>query len=105
MFRPSDFTRLATARKPCSRSTVSPSSRIWLFSMLNLPKLSGFAVLDHCAARGVPLVVFSSSSREEDARRAAGLGAREYVRKPFDIDVYLGAVQEMVYRWVKPGLA
>src|SRR5579864_1299293 len=49
---------------------------------LNLPGLSGYDVLQQCDPKSVPVVVFSVSSNQADAKRALELGAREFVHKP-----------------------
>ena len=53
---------------------------------LNLPGMPGFEVLKwirrHPAHRELPVVVFTSSAREEDRDRARELGANEFVQKP-----------------------
>ncbi len=53
---------------------------------LNLPEVHGFEVLKWIRAQpahsGLPVVVFTSSAREEDRARALELGASEYLQKP-----------------------
>ncbi len=53
---------------------------------LNLPEVHGFEVLKWIRAQpahsGLPVVVFTSSAREEDRRQAELLGASDYVQKP-----------------------
>jgi CheY-like chemotaxis protein len=53
---------------------------------LNLPLISGFEVLkwlrETSDFKSLPVVVLSSSSREEDKLRAQQLGANEYLEKP-----------------------
>ena len=52
----------------------------------NLPRVSGSEVLRWVRERpelaGLPVVVFSSSSREEDQVKARELGAQEFLEKP-----------------------
>lgn len=54
--------------------------------LLNLPYVPGFGVLEwmrnHPDYKHTPVVVFSSSTREDDRRRAKELGAYEFVAKP-----------------------
>jgi CheY-like chemotaxis protein len=69
---------------------------------LNIPRISGHELLAQCKLRDVPVVVFSSSWNETDARRALELGARDYVRKPIDIDDYTHAVWGMIEKWATP---
>jgi CheY-like chemotaxis protein len=53
---------------------------------LNLPQVSGFEVLkwmrNHPDFARMPVVVFSSSTREDDRMKAMELGANEFVVKP-----------------------
>lgn len=53
---------------------------------LNLPQVNGFDVLKwiraHPAHTSLPVVVFTSSEREEDRTRARALGATDFVKKP-----------------------
>ncbi len=66
---------------------------------LNLPKLSGFEVLEQCQTCAIPIVVFTGGSVMDDERRALELGAREYVRKPVQFEAYKEAVRQIVQRW------
>jgi len=67
---------------------------------LNLPGLSGYDVLKECDPGRVPVVVFSVSSNEADAKRALKLGAREFVHKPAGLEAYRHAVLKMIETWV-----
>src|SRR5512140_2548494 len=53
---------------------------------LNMPVVSGFEVLEWLLERpelrSLPVVVFSSSTREDDRVEALGLGVRVYVQRP-----------------------
>ncbi len=53
---------------------------------LNLPEVSGFDVLRWMRSRpeyaGTPVVVFTSSTRDEDKAKTRDLGASEFVEKP-----------------------
>src|SRR5277367_5295156 len=51
---------------------------------LNIPKLSGLAVLEQCHI-DVPIVVFTSSSDPRDRESSFELGAKHYVQKPQDL--------------------
>ena len=67
---------------------------------LNLPKLSGHGVLKQCDPTRFPVVVFSVSPDEADARQVLELGAREFVRKPIELQAYKKAVVQMITKWV-----
>ena len=53
---------------------------------LNLPEMPGFEVLkrirENPAHAQLPVVVFTSSEREEDRARAHELGASDFLKKP-----------------------
>jgi CheY-like chemotaxis protein len=66
---------------------------------LNIPLISGHVVLERNQRRDIPIVIFSVSSDENEARRALALGAREYVQKPTDLDAYKQAVLRMITKW------
>jgi chemotaxis family two-component system response regulator Rcp1 len=66
---------------------------------LNIPRLSGYTVLKSYLPRKTPVVVFSTSQNEADVGRVLSLGAKDFVRKPLDLDDYKTAVAGMVERW------
>src|ERR1700732_4883603 len=45
---------------------------------LNIPLISGHAVLERNTRKEIPIVVFSVSDDQRDMQRALALGAREY---------------------------
>ncbi len=53
---------------------------------INLPVFSGFEVLKWMRSRPdykkLPVIVFTSSSRDEDRKKALALGANDFVEKP-----------------------
>src|SRR5205085_790415 len=55
---------------------------------LKLPKIDGLQVLERIRAndhlRRLPVVIFTSSSEDEDLIKSYDLGANSYVRKPVD---------------------
>lgn len=59
-----------------------------IFLDLRLPKVDGFDLLRHIRAapdtRDIPVVVVSSSAREDDVRQAYRLGANSFLVKRFD---------------------
>jgi two-component system, response regulator len=62
---------------------------------LKLPKVDGLQVLRRMRGdertRRLPVVVFTSSSEEEDLINSYNLGANSYVRKPVDFEHFLEA--------------
>jgi len=70
---------------------------------LNIPKMSGYAVLAlNPLKKKTPVVVFTASENEADVSRAFLLGAQEFIHKPMDLDEYKTAVSGMVQKWTAP---
>lgn len=69
---------------------------------LSLPGLSGFEVLEQNPRKEIPVVVFSASHNPDDVERTLSLGAREYVRKPMDLDSYRDTLFGMIRHWGMP---
>ena len=67
---------------------------------LMMPFMDGFAVLEalHADERtaGTPVVVLSAIQTEAVEERCYRLGAKQYVRKPFDAGILIGAVEDLV---------
>jgi chemotaxis family two-component system response regulator Rcp1 len=69
---------------------------------LNLPKVDGSELIrllkEHPGCKSVPVIVVTSSDSPKDRARTAGLGIREYFRKPSDLAEFmrLGAVVRSV---------
>jgi DNA-binding response OmpR family regulator len=70
---------------------------------LNIPRISGLALLERWKSQHVPVVVFSSSLNEAERARVLELGAREFVQKPTDIKAFIAVVSDMVERYAGPG--
>jgi CheY-like chemotaxis protein len=71
---------------------------------LNLPEVHGFEVLKWIrmqpAYAGLPVVVFSSSERDDDQVRARLLGANEFVKKPGSSLTFPDIVLKLKERWL-----
>ncbi len=71
---------------------------------LKLPKVDGLQVLQRLRAdartRRLPVVVFTSSSEEEDMIKSYDLGANSYVRKPVDFEQFLEATKQLGLYWL-----
>jgi two-component system, chemotaxis family, chemotaxis protein CheY len=57
---------------------------------INMPDINGLELVSflksHPVYRSIPIMVISTESSEEDRKRAASLGAEEYLVKPFEPD-------------------
>jgi CheY-like chemotaxis protein len=71
---------------------------------LKLPKIDGLEVLRRLRAdqrtRRLPVVVFTSSSEEEDMINSYSLGANSYVRKPVQFEQFLEATKQLGLYWL-----
>lgn len=71
---------------------------------LKLPKVDGLEVLRRMRAdartRRLPVVVFTSSSEEEDMLSSYSIGANSYVRKPVEFDQFLEATKQLGLYWL-----
>lgn len=70
-----------------------------VFLDLNLPRLSGREVLQIVKGdevlRHIPVVVLTTSDREEDVRGSYASYANAYVTKPVDLEAFLRVVREI----------
>ena len=69
---------------------------------LNIPRISGLALLDRWNSLDIPVVVFSSSVNELEQKRALALGARDFVAKPTDIQAFIDVVTGIIHTWARP---
>ena len=71
---------------------------------LNLPKFNGHEVLkaikSHPLAKRIPVVILSSSDREEDVRLAYEYHANSYFRKPDKIGQFSATVDKVLNYWL-----
>jgi two-component system response regulator len=70
---------------------------------LKLPKMDGLQVLQRLRAdertKRLTIVVFTSSSEEEDMMKSFDLGANSYVRKPIDFEQFAEVTQKLGVYW------
>jgi CheY-like chemotaxis protein len=71
---------------------------------LKLPKVDGLEVLRTIRTdertRRLPVVIFTSSSEEEDLINSYNLGANSYVRKPVAFEQFLEATRQLGLYWL-----
>jgi DNA-binding NarL/FixJ family response regulator len=71
---------------------------------LKLPNVDGLEVLRRIRAdehtKRLPVVIFTSSTEEEDLIDSYNLGANSYVRKPVDPDHFLEATKQLGLYWL-----
>lgn len=70
---------------------------------LKLPKMDGLQVLRQLRAddrtKRLPIVIFTSSSEQEDMIKSYDLGANSYVRKPVDFEQFAEAARQVGMYW------
>jgi len=85
-------------RPPFGDRSAYPDADLILLD-LNLPKRDGREVLRVIKSdprfAGIPVVVLSTSDREEDVRFAIDAGAVEYISKSAGFDVYTRKISEV----------
>jgi DNA-binding response OmpR family regulator len=66
---------------------------------INMPKLNGFELARRLRERSkIPLIMLTARNEEEDIVRALGLGADDYLTKPFSPKVLLARVKALLRR-------
>ncbi|MBM3859952.1 MAG: response regulator [Verrucomicrobia bacterium] len=72
---------------------------------LNLPKRSGLELLEqvkqHETLREIPVIVLTTSDRDDDVRRCYRLGANNYLTKPVQFDECVKLVATIQQYWLE----
>jgi two-component system response regulator len=75
---------------------------------LNLPRLTGREVLDRIrhqpALKAVPVVVLTTSSRQEDVQELYAAGANTYIEKPQDFSRFVEVLRTIHHYWLDTAL-
>lgn len=70
---------------------------------VKLPKVDGFEVLKQLKSdpeyRSIPVVMLTTSSRDEEVARGYAVGANSYVTKPVRFDEFAGVVKDIGLYW------
>ncbi|TRX47188.1 response regulator [Fulvivirga sp. M361] len=71
---------------------------------LKLPKLDGLDILKRMQnnerTKGLPVVILTTSTEEDDVVKSYKLGANSYIRKPVDFDRFLDAIGQLGLYWL-----
>jgi CheY-like chemotaxis protein len=71
---------------------------------LKLPRVDGLEVLrrirEDVRTKRLPVVIFTSSSEEEDMIKSYDLGANSYVRKPVESEQFAEATKQLGLYWL-----
>ncbi|SHM86207.1 Response regulator receiver domain-containing protein [Cyclobacterium lianum] len=74
-----------------------------IISDINMPRINGFEMLDKIRARPemalVPVIMFSSSSSQEDALKSIARGANAFLSKPLQIEAYQRLIRTTIEFW------
>jgi two-component system, response regulator len=92
------------ATERLARARPGPRPQLVLLD-LKMPRMDGLEVLRHLradeAARGLPVVVLTSSERQEDHEEALRLGASWFVCKPTDGRRLRSEIQQLASHWAR----
>ena len=71
---------------------------------LKLPKMNGLEVLrrvrEDVKTRSIPVIVFTSSTEEQDILDSYRLGANSYIRKPVDYGQFCDDMKQVMTYWL-----
>jgi DNA-binding response OmpR family regulator len=73
---------------------------------INMPELDGFGVLEALKAeevlKRIPVLVLTARHGAEDVKRAVGLGAKDFLTKPFNDGQLIGRVARLLRAPIAP---
>ncbi|MEW6325712.1 MAG: response regulator, partial [Nitrospirota bacterium] len=71
---------------------------------LNLPKYSGFEILQRIkqdeALKALPVVMLTTSGRDEEVKKCYDLGANSYITKPVQFEDFADVIQKLELYWL-----
>lgn len=89
-------------REPYDEPARAPRPELVLLD-LNLPKVNGFDVLRSVKTdpllRRIPVVILSTSEREEDITSCYLLGANTFIPKPLEFDKFQNIIRVVYEYW------
>ena len=69
-----------------------------------MPRMDGFEACRHIRAKsGVPIIMLTAKSEEEDELQGFGLGVDEYISKPFSLKILVARIEAVLRRHASPG--
>ena len=90
-----------TGRYARRDASVSP---LLVLLDLKLPKVNGLEVLrrirEDSRTRSVPVLIFTSSTEEQDILDSYRLGANSYIRKPVDYGQFCDDMKQVMTYWL-----
>ena len=85
------------------RHTKAPKPSLMLLD-LKMPKMDGFEVLSQLKSdnkyKKMPILVLTSSDRDQDVDRAYELGCNSYICKPVNFENFIKVVIEIQQYWL-----
>lgn len=70
---------------------------------IHLPKLNGFEVLETLKkdpdVKSIPIIMLTTSSRDEEIAQSYAVGANSYVTKPVDFEEFAKKIKDMKLYW------
>ena len=71
---------------------------------LKLPKMNGFQVLQKIRederTKHLPVIIFTSSTEEQDLINSYNLGANSYIQKPLDFMQFSETIRNIGFNWL-----
>ena len=98
MLRPHEIVHCYDVHEALQNLGDHPDTELILLD-LNMPRMSGLEFLSHVKADPVfsliPVVIVSTEGKEEDTIRGLKMGAKGYVKKPFQASELHGLIEKI----------